>query len=77
MKWIPLSERKPPNDVYVLVARYDGRENVKSYNVFIAARINDGWVDDTNGELIHPKWGTITHWMTLPDPPNSSFEYGN
>jgi uncharacterized protein DUF551 len=70
MDWISIQERKPPNDVSVLIAKCDSRVKVKMYFIQIASRINDAWIDDHNGELIHPKYGTITHWMPLPDKPS-------
>lgn len=69
MEWISVEERKPPNDHYVLVAKFDGRPDVEMYFIRIAARMNDAWIDDKDGEILHPKYGHVTHWMPLPDAP--------
>jgi Protein of unknown function (DUF551) len=66
--WISVEERKPPNDVYVLVCK---RRRCKDESVLvsveIASRMNDSWINDHNGEILAPKWGIVTHWMPLPD----------
>lgn len=67
--WIKIEDRKPPNDVYVIVASFYGRKNVKMYSIKIACRMNTQWVDDHNQEVLDPKYGIITHWMPLPDQP--------
>ena len=69
MEWIKIEERKPPNNVYVLIATYDGRPNVKMHFIQIACRLNDAWIDDHEGELLDSKYGVVTHWMPLPDKP--------
>ena len=48
MGWINLEERKPPNGVYVLIAVYDYRPNVKLYHVTIGSRLNNQWEDASN-----------------------------
>lgn len=70
-EWIDVNLRKPPNDYYVLVAKWDHRPRVCMHFIMIAARVGDGWVDDKDGELLNPKYGYITHWMPLPDGPKT------
>lgn len=74
-EWISIEERKPPNDVYVLIARFDGRENVKMYFIQIAARMNDEWIDDYDHTIIKTKTGIVTHWMPLPEVPIANMLY--
>ena len=74
MGWINLEERKPPNGVYVLIAVYDYRPNVKLYHVTIGSRLNNQWEDAANGEVIQMKYGIVTHWMPLPDCPEVANE---
>ena len=73
-EWRIVKDKKPPNDVYVLVARYDGRKNVNMIFLQIAKRLHLDWFDDHNEEKLDPKYGTITHWMPLPDLPKPEFE---
>jgi len=70
MEWIPIESRKPPQDVCVLVVIYDGREKVKMSHVEIASRIGDAWIEPKDGEVINPKYGYVTHWTPLPEPPD-------
>ena len=69
MEWISVDDRLPPNDVYVLVAKFESRKNVGMYFIQIAARYNDAWIDDRDGELLNPKYGHVRYWMPLPDKP--------
>lgn len=72
MEWISVEERKPPNDHYVLVAKYYKHKKHpigSMYFIQISSRMNDAWIDDHNGEIIKPTEGIITHWMPLPDVP--------
>lgn len=69
MEWIKISDRKPPNAVYVLVALYDARPKVKMHFIQIAERMNDDWLDGHDGESILRKDSFVTHWMPLPDKP--------
>lgn len=69
MEWIKLEDRKPPNDVYVLVAHYHHHKTHPMYFIEIASRFNDQWVDNKDGEVINFKKSIITHWMPLPDAP--------
>ncbi len=70
MEWIKVSDRQPPNSVYVLVALYDSRPKVKMYFIQIAERINNGWYNAENGNYLLGKGQNVTHWMPLPDCPN-------
>jgi hypothetical protein len=69
MGWIKISDRKPPNNKYVLVAFYDSRPKVQMHFIQIAERLNDDWFDDHNGEKLLGKGQRVTHWMALPDKP--------
>ena len=70
MKWIDVKKRLPPNDIYVLVAVWDGRSKTQMYSVCIKSRINKVWFDDANGDELDAKLGVVTHWMPCPDDPN-------
>ena len=74
-EWIKISDRKPPNGVYVLIANFDGRPKVEMHFISIAERLNDQWFDDKNGDVLNPKYGTVTHWMPLPDKPTEKKDY--
>jgi hypothetical protein len=69
MEWIKISDKKPPNNHYVLVALYDSRPKVQMHFIQIAERMNDDWFSGDNGNSILGKGQTVTHWMTLPDTP--------
>lgn len=69
MEWIKVSDRNPPNAVYVLVALYDSRTNVNMYFVQMAERMNEDWFSGDNGQSILGKGRSVTHWMPLPDNP--------
>lgn len=71
MEWINIEDRKPPQDVYVLIAKFIHRSKVKMHFVQIASRFGNTWVDDKNGEHLNPKDGYVTHWMPLPEPPEN------
>lgn len=69
MTWIKVTDRKPPNDHYVLVAVFDSRPKVQMYFIQIANRINDDWFSGDDGRSILGKGISVTHWMPLPDKP--------
>lgn len=73
MEWISIEERLPSQNVYVIVAKFDHRPKVRMYFVDIAERIRDQWFDGKDGKEITGNWkyGKITHWMPIPDPPKS------
>ena len=63
-RWIPCSERMPKNDTTVLVYRPSMVKKVMVsyfYNFFCYGRF------DVHGEEV------ITHWMSLPKPPEEVF----
>lgn len=64
MKWISAKERLPRNLDDVLVLYENG-------NMEVSCRYSDGW-------LMERKWGPVTHWMPLPEPPKevSSHDQG-
>lgn len=68
-EWINCNDRLPPQDVYVLVNIWDGREKVKMNHRQIAMRIGDIWFDDKDEAMICKKYGVVTHWMPLPEDP--------
>ena len=71
MEWLDIEDRKPPLDVYVLTAVFDHRPGVKMHFVQICSRFGNTWVDDKDGEPLDPNREYVTHWMPLPDPPES------
>lgn len=60
-KWIPVSERLPADEKWVLCLTNTGMYWIAMWNY-----CNDGlWTD-------HETWSSktyITHWMPLPEPP--------
>jgi hypothetical protein len=75
MEWISLSEKKPPQNTPVLVAKYDHRENVKMHFISLGYRIGTQWFYAGNtgeDESLNDKYGFVTHWMILPDPPTEA-----
>jgi hypothetical protein len=71
MEWISVEERLPPQNVYVIDAKFDYRPKVKMHFVLTAERMGNFWYDGKDGEEItrNGKYGTVTHWMALPDAP--------
>lgn len=70
MNWIKVGDRLPPKDTEVLVAIWDGRKNVNMFFVAIGRRFKPHeWVIGDDEEIRDHKYGTVTHWMPLPDPP--------
>lgn len=67
-EWIDIKQRKPPNDVYVLVTIFDHRPKMMMAHVEIAARMGKQWVYPKDGEVLNLKYGCVTHWMSIPDP---------
>ena len=59
-QWIPCSERLPERHIYVLCAGRDG--------IGILRYIGEKWLD---GEAHVYTMNEITHWMPLPEPPES------
>lgn len=69
--WLSVEDRLPPNDCYVLVAKWHGKEPHPMHFISIGKRINQVWYDDHNEEELCGKWEKVTHWMPLPDKPGS------
>ncbi|WP_423066276.1 DUF551 domain-containing protein [Enterobacter kobei] len=62
MEWIKCSDRIPGNTEFVLCI--EKRSGYGTYGKpFVCWHDGDGWVGKTN---YRP---TVTHWMTLPEPP--------
>ena len=78
MEWISIEDRFPPQGVYVLIAKFDHREKVKMYFIDIAENIGQYWYEGKDGEEITQggKYGRVTHWMPLPNPPEPKKESG-
>jgi hypothetical protein len=58
-QWVPVSERLPPDGVYVL-----GRETI--HEAFLVVLRKDGGWFYAQGRIAN--W-RVTHWMPLPEPP--------
>lgn len=73
-KWISIEDDLPPQNVYVIVAKFDPRPKVEMRFILTAERIGDDWYDGRDGEEItrKGKYGRVTHWMPLPDKPDES-----
>lgn len=71
-KWISVEERLPPNDVTVFICIYDGRPKVQMEFLTIGIRINETWCEGENKTPRSSKYGTVTHWMCLPDLPSKT-----
>ena len=69
MEWISVKDRLPPNELYVVVALCDSSTKNNMCSIHIAARYNDAWIDDKDGDLIPVKYGRVKYWMPLPDKP--------
>lgn len=67
MDWIEISDRLPPNDVYVLVCTYDVKVDMNFIGIY--KRFNENWLDDHNEEKLDRKRNVVSHWMFLPDEP--------
>lgn len=67
-RWIPVTERLPDDDIYVLVI-VSGKpcKNVTLHNAVELAEYDpEGWILE-----MWPDWmdADVTHWMPLPEPP--------
>jgi Protein of unknown function (DUF551) len=73
-KWISIEDRLPPQNVYVIVAKFDPRPKVEMHFILTAERMGDDWYDGKDGQKItgKGKYGRVTHWMPLPDKPEHS-----
>lgn len=68
-EWISVKDRVPENGQEVLASGLNYNEGpARHYGVL---KYNSGefaFIDDENG--IYDVWEYITHWMSLPEPPN-------
>ena len=71
MEWISIKDRLPERGVEVLVT--DGIH----YMVTWCENTNDGvkWVDNYY-TYVNVRFKEVTHWMSLPEPPESEDEKG-
>lgn len=71
MEWIKIEDRLPPQNVFVLIAKFDYRPKSQMYFIGIAERIGEYWYEGKDGDEITEggKYGKVTHWMALPDKP--------
>jgi len=71
MEWVSIEDRLPAQAVYVVIAHFDHRHKVGMYFVSIAERIGTHWYEGKDGTEVteNGKYGKVTHWMPLPDPP--------
>lgn len=60
MNWISVKDKLPVRRVNVLVY-YPG---YRGGRIDIGCLCSDGWTMEKWG-----KWGPVTHWMPLPEPP--------
>lgn len=67
-RWIPVAERLPGNDDFVLVIVSGKAGNITLDNAAELASfsMDEGWILEMWPELEDPK---VTYWMPLPEPP--------
>ena len=70
VRWIPVTERLPDNDDFVLVVASGQAENIRLDNAFELGQfsMSEGWILEMWPEWEDPK---VTHWMPLPEPPEA------
>ena len=68
VQWIPVTERLPDNDDFVLVVASGQAGNIRLDNAFELGQLSmsEGWILEIWPEWEDPK---VTHWMPLPEPP--------
>ena len=68
-QWIPVTERLPDNDDFVLVVASGQAGNIRLDNAFELGQfsMSEGWILEMWPEWEDPK---VTYWMPLPEPPN-------
>ena len=69
MKWISVKDRLPKIRKPVLIYVEYGKIATAYCNNYINKTW--GWTDWMRG---HHSYGSVTHWMPLPDPPKKSME---
>ena len=65
MKWIKLSERKPPQGGVYLAC--EGSENIAVCGYWPS--FDNAWADHSTNRVVN-----VTHWMVLPQPPTEISE---
>lgn len=67
-RWIPVAERLPGNDDFVLVIASGKSGNITLDNAIELASfsMDEGWILEMWPEWEDPK---VTYWMPLPEPP--------
>ena len=67
-RWIPVAERLPGNDDFVLVIASGKSGNITLNNEIELASfsMDEGWILEMWPEWEDPK---VTYWMPLPEPP--------
>lgn len=66
-RWIPVTERLPDKEEFVLVVVNGRWHNIKFVNAAqIAMYDEDGWWIEAYPEWKNPK---VSHWLPLPEPP--------
>ena len=70
VQWIPVTERLPDNDDFVLVVASGQAGNIRLDNAFELGQfsMSEGWILEMWPEWEDPK---VTHWMPLPEPPEA------
>lgn len=66
-RWIPVTERMPDKEEFVLVVVNGRWRNIKFVNAAqIAMYDEDGWWIEAYPEWKNPM---VSHWMLMPEPP--------
>ena len=65
--WISIEDRKPPNDIPVLVNIYREHKGNEFEHVCIASRMDYQWIDPADGSVMEMKRCCVTHWQPLPE----------
>ena len=70
VRWIPVTERLPDNDDFVLVVACGQAGNIRLDNAFQLGQfsMSEGWILEMWPEWEDPK---VTNWMPLPEPPEA------
>lgn len=70
VRWIPVTERLPDNDDFVLVVASGQAGNIRLDNAFELGQfsMSEGWILEMWPEWEDPK---VSHWMPLPEPPEA------
>ena len=70
-RWIPVTERLPGNDdfVLVIVCGKAGCITLENATELAQFSMDEGWILEMWPEWEDPK---VTHWMPLPEPPKEA-----